>query len=39
MKNTALETTNFDFYGDDLIAIQDNATMRFTYLSIQFLEE
>ena len=26
MKNTALETTNFDFYGDDLIAIQDNAT-------------
>lgn len=26
MKNTALETTNFDFYGDDLIAIQDNTT-------------
>lgn len=26
MKNTALETTNFDFYGYDLIAIQDNAT-------------
>ena len=26
MKNTALETTNFDFYGDELIAVQDNAT-------------
>ena len=26
MKNTALETTNFDFYGDKLIAVQDNAT-------------
>lgn len=26
MKNTALETTYFDFYGDKLIAVQDNAT-------------
>ena len=26
MKNTALETTYFDFYGDELIAVQDNAT-------------
>ena len=26
MKNIALETTNFDFYGDELIAVQDNAT-------------
>lgn len=24
--NTALQVTNFDFYGDNLIAIQDNAT-------------
>lgn len=24
--NTALQVTNFDFYGDDLIALQDNAT-------------
>ena len=26
MKNIALETTNFDFYGDELITVQDNAT-------------
>lgn len=25
-ENTALETTYFDFYGDELIAVQDNAT-------------
>lgn len=24
--NTALQVTNFDFYGDSLIAIRDNAT-------------
>lgn len=24
--NTALQVTNFDFYGDSLIALQDNAT-------------
>ena len=24
--NTALQVTNFDFYGDNLIALQDNAT-------------
>ena len=26
MTNTALQVTNFDFYGDKLIALQDNAT-------------
>lgn len=26
MTNTALQVTNFDFYGDNLIALQDNAT-------------
>lgn len=26
MTNTALQVTNFNFYGDDLIALQDNAT-------------
>ena len=26
MTNTALQVTNFDFYGDDLIALQDNST-------------
>ena len=26
MTNTALQITNFDFYGDKLIALQDNAT-------------
>ena len=25
-QNTALQVTNFDFYGDNLIALQDNAT-------------
>lgn len=25
-KNTALQVTNFNFYGDDLIALKDNAT-------------
>lgn len=24
--NTALQVTNFNFYGDDLIALKDNAT-------------
>lgn len=24
-QNTALQVTNFDFYGDNLIALQDNA--------------
>ena len=24
--NTALQVTSFDFYGDNLIALQDNAT-------------
>lgn len=31
--NTALQSTNFDFYGDNLIALQDNATGRI-YTSI-----
>lgn len=26
MTNTALQVTNFDFYEDKLIALQDNAT-------------
>lgn len=26
MTNTALQVTNFNFYGDDLIALLDNAT-------------
>ena len=26
MKNTALQTSTFDFYGDELIALRDNAT-------------
>lgn len=26
MTNAALQVTNFDFYGDKLIALQDNAT-------------
>lgn len=26
MTNIALQVTNFDFYGDNLIALQDNAT-------------
>lgn len=26
MANTALQVTNFNFYGDDLIALRDNAT-------------
>ena len=38
-QNTALQVTNFDFYGDNLIALQDNATVKSTLQSIQFLEE
>ena len=30
--NTALQVTNFDFYGDNLIALQDNATGESTLL-------
>ena len=26
MTSTALQVTNFDFYGDELIAVKDNAT-------------
>ena len=26
MNNTALQTSTFDFYGDELIALKDNAT-------------
>ena len=26
MNNTALQTSTFDFYGDELIALRDNAT-------------
>ena len=37
--NTALQVTNFDFYGDNLIALQDNATGEISLLLIQFLEE
>ena len=38
-QNTALQVINFDFYGDNLIALQDNATVKSTLQSIQFLEE
>ncbi len=31
--NTALQVTNFNFYGDELIALKDNATCE-TYASI-----
>ena len=27
MNNTALQTSIFDFYGDELIALKDNATV------------
>lgn len=33
MANTALQVTNFDFYGDNLIALHDNATGE-TYTAI-----
>lgn len=26
MNNTALQTSTFDFYGDELIALKDNST-------------
>ena len=26
--NTALQVTNFNFYGDELIALKDNATVK-----------
>lgn len=37
-KNTALQVTNFNFYGDELIALKDNATGEIILLLIQFLE-
>lgn len=34
--NTALQVTKFDFYGDSLIAIRDNATGEI-YAAINFM--
>ena len=36
---TALQITNFNFYGDELIALKDNSTAKFMLQSIQFLKE